>query len=90
MIESGLLEEAQQLYEFKHLKALQTVGYSELFQYFDGNLSLAEAIDLIKRNSRRYAKRQLTWFRNQNPAVDWHPYDRLHSILDKAEKASLA
>ena len=55
--------------QFKDLKSLQTVGYSELFQFFDGKLSKEEAIALIKRNSRRYAKRQMTWFRNQG---EWH------------------
>jgi tRNA dimethylallyltransferase len=68
MIEDGLVAEARKLYEFRNLKALQTVGYKELFDYFDGLITLNEAIDLIKRNSRRYAKRQFTWFNNQG---DW-------------------
>lgn len=63
MLENGLLEEVKSLFPFKHLNALQTVGYQELFEYFDGNISLKEAIELVKRNSRRYAKRQMTWFR---------------------------
>lgn len=63
MLEAGLEEEARSLYPQKHLTALQTVGYQEFFDYFDGNISREEAIELIKRNSRRYAKRQLTWFR---------------------------
>ena len=63
MLEAGLEEEARSLYPQKHLTALQTVGYQELFDYFDGNISREKAIELIKRNSRRYAKRQLTWFR---------------------------
>lgn len=75
MLENGLLEEAEQLYAHKHLNALQTVGYKELFDYFDGVTSLQEAIELIKRNSRRYAKRQLTWFR-KDPDFTWfHPED---------------
>lgn len=65
MLAQGLVEEAQSLYHLRDLKALQTVGYSELFTYFDGKSTFDEAIELIKRNSRRYAKRQLTWFRNQ-------------------------
>lgn len=65
MLEQGLLEEAQKLYPFRYLNALQTVGYTELFDYFDQKISLEEAIRLIKRNTRRYAKRQLTWFRKQ-------------------------
>lgn len=63
MMETGLLDEARALYPHRHLNALQTVGYQELFAYFDGDISLEEAINLIKQNSRRYAKRQETWFR---------------------------
>ncbi len=63
MIESGLEAEAEALYPFRSLTALQTVGYQELFDFFDGKISKPEAIDLIKRNTRRYAKRQLTWTR---------------------------
>ncbi len=65
MMQLGLLEEAEQLFPFKRLNALNTVGYSELFSHLEGKLTLEEAIDLIKRNTRRYAKRQLTWFRNK-------------------------
>jgi len=63
MMENGLLEEAKSLEPFKHLTALNTVGYSELFKYFDGEWNLDFAISEIKKNSRRYAKRQLTWYR---------------------------
>ncbi len=63
MMELGLLEEARALYPFRHLKALETVGYSELFDYFDGTCTLQEAIDKIKQHTRNYAKRQTTWFR---------------------------
>lgn len=63
MLKEGLEEEVKALYPFKHLNALQTVGYTEFFDYFDGKISKQEAIRLIKRNSRRYAKRQLTWFK---------------------------
>lgn len=69
MFENGLLEEAKLVYPLKHLKPLQTVGYQELFAHFDGDYSLDEAIRLIKRNTRRYAKRQLTWFRSIENAV---------------------
>ncbi len=65
MLEKGLLEEAEQLYPQRHLNALQTVGYEELFDYFEGKTTLEKAIDLIKRNSRRYAKRQMTWLRKR-------------------------
>src|SRR5690606_14875601 len=63
MMEEGLLEEVQSLYEFKHLNSLQTVGYKELFDYLDGKTELDFAVDEIKKNTRRYAKRQLTWYR---------------------------
>lgn len=63
MLENGLLEEAKSLEKFKHLTALNTVGYAELFRYFNGEWDLDFAISEIKKNSRRYAKRQLTWYR---------------------------
>jgi tRNA dimethylallyltransferase len=62
MIKNGLIEEARNLFPHKSLNALNTVGYKELFNYFDGKLDLNEATEEIKKNSRRYAKRQLTWF----------------------------
>lgn len=63
MLEKGLLDEAKNLEKFKHLTALNTVGYSELFKYFDKEWDLEFAVSEIKKNSRRYAKRQLTWYR---------------------------
>lgn len=63
MVEQGLVEEAKEFYPLKHLNALNTVGYKELFSHFDGEYDLDKAIELIKRNSRRYAKRQLSWFK---------------------------
>lgn len=66
MMEKGLLNEAKQLFHLRHLNALNTVGYKELFEYFDGKTSLDFAIDEIKKNSRRYAKRQVTWFTKTN------------------------
>lgn len=65
MMEAGLLKEAKDLYPKRHLNALQTVGYREFFDHFEGKTSLKEAIDLVKRNTRRYAKRQLTWLRKE-------------------------
>ncbi len=65
MVDAGLIEEARALYPKRALNALQTVGYQELFDYFAGNSTLSEAIELIKRNSRRYAKRQMTWLRKR-------------------------
>ena len=70
MINTGLVEEARSLLPFRELNALRTVGYSELFQFFDGKCSLPEAIEKIKTNTRRYAKRQLTWFR-RDPEIRW-------------------
>lgn len=70
MMENGLLEEARNLYSFKGLNALNTVGYKELFNYFDGTWTLDFAIQMIKQNSRRYAKKQLTWF-NRDPEIAW-------------------
>jgi len=63
MMENGLLNEVRALYEFRERPALKTVGYRELFGYLDGKYSLDDAVELIKRNSRRYAKRQMTWWR---------------------------
>ena len=73
MLNEGLLEEAKSLYPNKHLNALQTVGYRELFDYFDGKTTLDFAIEQIKMNTRRFAKRQITWFkRTEN--VSWFDY----------------
>lgn len=73
MVEAGLVEEARKLFGHKDLNALQTVGYRELFQYFEGNTTLEEAISEIKKNTRRFAKRQITWFK-KNDAIHWFDY----------------
>ena len=70
MMEEGLLEEVKSLVPFRNYNALQTVGYTELFDHLEGKLSLDEAVAQIKMNTRRYAKRQLTWFR-KDPSVRW-------------------
>ena len=70
MMETGLLSEAESLYEHRELSALQTVGYQELFDYIDGLWDLPKAIEEIKKNTRRYAKRQMTWFR-KNADIKW-------------------
>lgn len=70
MIAQGLEEEARRVYPFKDLNALNTVGYKELFEYFDGMISLKEAIEKIKSNTRNYARKQLTWFRKDS-AIQW-------------------
>jgi tRNA dimethylallyltransferase len=75
MMENGLLDEVKKLVPYKHLNALQTVGYRELFDYLEGNISLEKAVDKIKQNTRHYAKRQLTWFK-ADPSMRWfHPGD---------------
>ncbi|UTN02451.1 tRNA (adenosine(37)-N6)-dimethylallyltransferase MiaA [Flavobacterium bizetiae] len=73
MMKEGLLEEAKALYPNKALNALQTVGYRELFSYFDGDFALPFAIEEIKKNTRRFSKRQLTWFK-RNEATKWFDY----------------
>ncbi len=70
MMAAGLEEEARAVYPYRQLNSLQTVGYKELFDFFDGKISRDEAVELIKRNTRRYAKRQLTWFR-RDKEIRW-------------------
>jgi tRNA dimethylallyltransferase len=81
MIEQGLFDEAKSVYPFKDHNALQTVGYQEIFDYVDGLYDKEEAIRLLKRNSRRYAKRQLTWFK-RDPQISWFKPDQYDAILD--------
>ncbi len=76
MIEMGLVDEVKKLNGFKHKQALQTVGYKEIFDYLDGDFNLEDAIDIIKRNTRRYAKRQLTWFKRDDGIRWFHPDDK--------------
>jgi tRNA dimethylallyltransferase len=75
MIQQGLVEEAGELFDLRHLNALNTVGYKEIFEYLDGTRSLDEAIRLIKRNSRRYAKRQMSWNNRYKDLNRFHPSD---------------
>jgi tRNA dimethylallyltransferase len=89
MVEQGLAEEARELHNKKQFNALNTVGYKELFDYFDNKISYQEAIRLIKRNTRRYAKRQMTWF-SKDPDMEWfHPENKeeiksyIHSKISK-------
>lgn len=88
MIQLGLLEEAKSLYPHRALNALQTVGYKELFEYLDNKLTLDEAIELVKRNSRRYAKRQMTWFKRSSKYhwLDTHTNPYLESALNYIKK----
>jgi len=87
MINNGLIEEAKILYAHKELNALQTVGYRELFSFFDGNFTQEFAISEIKKNSRRFAKRQLTWFKRDKNIL-WFDYltDKLTIVSQVSEK----
>lgn len=80
MIKSGLPEEAKSFYSKRHLNALQTVGYRELFDFMEKKISFDEAVELIKRNTRRYAKRQLTWFR-RDKEIQWFKPDEISEIV---------
>lgn len=75
MMEEGLLEEVRRLLPYRQLNALNTVGYAEIFDYIDGQLSLEEAVERVKQNTRRFAKRQLTWFRKDKEITWFHPDD---------------
>lgn len=81
MLADGLEAEARRVYPFRQLNALQTVGYREFFEFFDGSITRDQAVELIKRNSRRYAKRQLTWFR-RDPQIRWFAPDDTQAIID--------
>jgi tRNA dimethylallyltransferase len=80
MIRDGLFEEAVGVYSYKNKQALQTVGYQEIFGFMDGQYDREEAIRLLKRNSRRYAKRQLTWFK-RDEQVKWFKPNDLEAIV---------
>nr|WP_093239638.1 tRNA (adenosine(37)-N6)-dimethylallyltransferase MiaA [Psychroflexus halocasei] len=83
MLKNGLLEEAKSLEKHKSLNALNTVGYKELFKFMDGNVSLEKAIENIKTNTRRFAKRQLTWYRKDD-RVNWFNYQKTpKEIIEK-------
>ena len=83
MMENGLLEEAEKLHEHKHLNALQTVGYRELFSYFDGDFTKEFAISEIKKNTRRFAKRQGTWFKRDQNTMWFNYLTDINTIIAK-------
>ncbi len=85
MIEKGLLEEVRTLLPYRNTNALQTVGYREFFDYFDGKVSLSEAINLVKQNTRHYAKRQMTWMRKQED-LQWVEADEIDEVIHRLEK----
>ena len=80
MMENGLLQEAERLYKFRQLNALNTVGYKELFNHMDGRWPLEEAVERIKGNTRRYARKQLTWFK-RDEQIQWFRPDQKDEIL---------
>ncbi|HLN22300.1 MAG TPA: tRNA (adenosine(37)-N6)-dimethylallyltransferase MiaA [Bacteroidales bacterium] len=81
MIEEGLEEEASKLFDLRHLNALNTVGYREFFDYFAGTISREKAIELIKRNTRRYSKRQMTWW-SRDESIQWFDASEKEKIYD--------
>lgn len=87
MIDAGWEQEARTLYQHRKLKALQTLGYTELFAYFDGIRSMEDTIELIRQNTRRYAKRQLTWFRNQSNSIAIQPEIETEKLLEIINQA---
>ena len=84
MIKLGLEKEVRTLHEFKNLNALNTVGYKEFFEFFEGKISREKAIELIKRNSRRYAKRQMTWW-GKDKEIKWFDAGKEREILEYIE-----
>lgn len=88
MIEQGLFEEAESLYRYRHHNALRTVGYKEIFDFMEGKYDRQEAIRLLKRNSRRYAKRQLTWFKRDEEIIWMNPANIDEIIQRVAESDS--
>jgi tRNA dimethylallyltransferase len=85
MMEDGLLEEAKTVYPYRNLNSLNTVGYKELFTYLDGDCSLDEAVDLIQRNTRKYARKQLTWFRRDQD-INWFEPDQISEIISYTDQ----
>lgn len=89
MIENGLVQEAKSLFKYKKLNALQTVGYKELFKHFEEEYTLEFAVEEIKKNTRRFAKRQLTWYR-KDEQINWFDYEEKHeNIIRHIQKKSM-
>ncbi|HTF81750.1 MAG TPA: tRNA (adenosine(37)-N6)-dimethylallyltransferase MiaA [Cytophagales bacterium] len=87
MLDKGLLEEAKSLFAFKHTYALQTIGYSEIYSFLNGEYDWNECVRVLKRNSRRYAKKQLTWFK-KDPEVRWFDVEApcfFESVMQKVQ-----
>lgn len=88
MMDAGLLEEARRVYPLRHLNSLNTVGYKELFAYFDGKMTLEEAVERIKKNTRVYAKKQMTWFKHDTD-IHWLDADKTDTggMLEEIKQA---
>ncbi len=84
MIDDGLENEARTLFDMRHLNALNSVGYKEFFDYFEGKITREKAIDMIKRNSRRYAKRQMTWW-GKDKEIRWFEPEKMQEIISYIE-----
>ena len=87
MIEEGLVEEVRSLYAMKHLNALNSVGYKEIFDYMDGSITYEKSIELIKRNTRRFAKRQMTWW-SRDKEINWFHPDQVTGIINFITEAA--
>lgn len=85
MVAGGLIDEARQLYPYRHLNSLNTVGYKEMFEYLDGSITKEEAIERIKGNTRKYARKQLTWFK-RDPNARWFNPDNRSDIIKYIDK----
>tara|TARA_B110000285_G_scaffold151345_1_gene168941 strand:+ start:2406 stop:3266 length:861 start_codon:yes stop_codon:yes gene_type:complete len=86
MIQEGIIEEARSVEHLKHLTSLNTVGYKELFSFFNGEITEDRAIELIKQNSRRYAKRQITWFK-RHPESKWIDFQSINQTITEITQA---
>jgi tRNA dimethylallyltransferase len=89
MIENGLEAEARSLYELRDLNPLKSVGYREFFEYFDGSITREKAIELIKRNSRRYARRQMTWW-GRDKEIVWFSPEKIEELISFIESKAVA
>jgi tRNA dimethylallyltransferase len=85
MMDAGLLEEAKSVYPYRNLNSLNTVGYKELFLHLDGDITLDEAVDLIQRNTRKYARKQLTWFR-RDQQISWFEPEQIQDMINYVDQ----
>jgi tRNA delta(2)-isopentenylpyrophosphate transferase len=88
MVQEGLIEEAKSVYRYKGLNSVNTVGYKEIFSYIDGNMTLDEAIEKIKQNSRIYSRKQMTWFKRDKD-ITWFNPEQKDEIMKFIDEKSL-